>query len=146
MIAQQLSEFPITLEIPVQWAEMDAAGHVNNVIYLKWFEAARVAYVDELEVDVIDNDFGAGFILARQECKYLLPLTYPDTVVCGIRTEEILEDRMVMHCEIFSRRHERLAAVARATMVTFDYRQRRKVPVPAALRQKIRNLEKEKAD
>ena len=35
--------FPVVIELPVQWGEMDAFGHVNNVVYLRWFESGRIA-------------------------------------------------------------------------------------------------------
>ena len=47
-IEKALHGFPVRVNIDVQWGEMDLAGHVNNVIYLKWFEHARVAYLDRL--------------------------------------------------------------------------------------------------
>ena len=139
---EQIAAFPVTIEIPVQWGEMDAAGHVSNVIYLRWFEAARVAYLDALEQDVVYNDDGKpGVILAKQDCKYLFPLHYPDTVICSIRVDELLPDRFNMHCKMFSKRHRRLVALANGMLVTYDYHRRTKAPVPAAVREKIRRLE-----
>ena len=34
--------WPIQTEIPIQWGDMDAFSHVNNVIYIRWFETARI--------------------------------------------------------------------------------------------------------
>ena len=39
-----LADFPIIERIPVAWGDMDAFQHVNNVVYLKWFETARIAF------------------------------------------------------------------------------------------------------
>jgi len=41
-----MNHWPISLELPVQWGEMDAFQHVNNVAYLRWFESARIAYFE----------------------------------------------------------------------------------------------------
>ena len=38
-----LAQFPIILTIPVQWGDQDAFLHVNNTVYLRWFESARIA-------------------------------------------------------------------------------------------------------
>ncbi len=133
--------FPVLAEFPVQWGEMDAAGHVNNLIYLKWFEAARCDYFTALEQEVVFNEKGPGFILASQECKYLFPLRYPDTVVVGVKTGEMGQDRFNMHCRIWSKKHDRLVAIANAVIVTYDYHQQSKVSVPADLRDRISRLE-----
>ena len=39
-----MNRWPVTIELPVQWGDMDSFGHVNNVVYLRWFESARIAY------------------------------------------------------------------------------------------------------
>ena len=36
-----LTDFPTTVTLPVQWGDQDAFGHVNNTVYLRWFESAR---------------------------------------------------------------------------------------------------------
>ncbi len=43
-----LSEFPVVLEIPVAWGDMDAMLHVNNTVYLRWFECARMEYFSRI--------------------------------------------------------------------------------------------------
>ncbi len=141
---EELKAFPVQVRIDVQWGEMDLAGHVNNVIYLKWFEHARVAYLDRLSYPIViepGREDLPGVILAKQDCKYLLPMDYPDTVILGIKVTELQEDRFTMHCKMFSQRHERLAAIANAVMVTFDYRHRRKASLPQSLREGIERLE-----
>lgn len=133
--------FPVRTEIKVEWGDMDAAQHVNNLIYLRWFETVRVDYFIRLGTDVVNNDEGPGFILAKQDCKYLFPLTYPDTVIIATRVVEIKHDRFTMHCHIFSRRHQRLAAIANGVIVTFDYAKQQKAPIPEDLLHRIAQME-----
>ncbi len=141
-VAEELSAFPVATAIPVQWGEMDAAGHVNNVVYLRWFEHARVAYLDELNYPVVLEQEGLpGVILAKQDCKYLFPVRYPDTVTMGIKVTGIEKDRFVMHCKMFSQEHQRLVAIANAVIVTYDYKKQRKAVIPARLRLGIQQLE-----
>jgi acyl-CoA thioester hydrolase len=95
--------FPVTLELPVLWGDMDALRHVNNARYFAWFEAARIAYFDR-----ITGAFGAagpglgevGPILATTSCDYLRPITYPATVVVGVRVGEIGNSSIRMEYEI----------------------------------------------
>ena len=41
-----LDDFAVTVRIPVQWGEMDAYGHVNNTVFFRYFESARVEYLE----------------------------------------------------------------------------------------------------
>lgn len=134
--------FPCRVEIPVQWGDMDAAGHVSNIIFLRWFESGRIEYFRRLGYDVVADQAGsAGFILAWQDCKYLAPVFFPDTVEVDVRVEDIMTDRFRMYCHIRSREQDRLVAIANCTMVTFDYHHRQKMIVPTDLRRKVEEAE-----
>ncbi|MHA2239162.1 MAG: acyl-CoA thioesterase, partial [Candidatus Hodarchaeales archaeon] len=43
-----LKEFPVTVQIPVAWGDMDSFGHVNNTKFFKYFETARIKYFEEI--------------------------------------------------------------------------------------------------
>jgi acyl-CoA thioester hydrolase len=105
-----LKEFPSIIELPVQWGEMDAAKHVNNSVYIRWGESARIAYFDRMN---LDNSFTEqiGPILGWQDCKYIFPVTYPDTISIGVKTVEIKYDRFFVECHMFSHKHQRLVAI-----------------------------------
>ncbi len=55
-----LQKFPIVVEMPILWGDLDAYGHVNNLIYLKWFEAARAIYASRVGVSVTPQQEGLG--------------------------------------------------------------------------------------
>lgn len=42
----------ISIEIPVAWGDMDAFAHVNNTVYLRWFESARIAFFEQVQVSM----------------------------------------------------------------------------------------------
>ena len=60
-----LSDFPVVIELPVIWGEMDAYGHFNNTIYFRYFECARIAYLDRMEFMEFKKNSGIGPILAQ---------------------------------------------------------------------------------
>jgi len=137
-----LATFPVTTSIAVQWGDMDAAQHVNNVIYLRWGEVARVDYFNALGAEVAPMDNTAGFILSWQDCKYIFPVTYPDTVHIGIRTIEVKEDRFLMELHFFSEKHDRIVAISKQMVVTYDYVNLKKVPVPDFIRERLSEVER----
>ena len=126
----EMDEFKIKVEVPVQWRDMDSAQHVNNVVYLKWIEAARIRYFMHLNNGKLQNQENIGPILAWQECKYIRPVTFPDTVIVGIRRIETLEDKIITEAKIYSKSLDRVVAVSKQHTVSYDFKTRRKVPLP----------------
>ena len=59
-----LEGFPVHVRLPVQWGDQDAFGHVNNTVYLRWFETARIAYSDRAGLLQIDQSQRLAPILA----------------------------------------------------------------------------------
>jgi acyl-CoA thioester hydrolase len=136
-----LQDFPVVIELPVAWGEMDALKHVNNVVYFRYFESARIAYFRELKLGNFLNETGLGLILGSTRCRFKVPLTFPDSVLVGAKTSDIREDRLVMqHC-LVSRRLQRVAAEGEAVLVSYDYRKNRKALLPDEWRKYILELE-----
>jgi acyl-CoA thioester hydrolase len=136
-----LERYPVIVEIPVAWGEMDALRHVNNVVYFRYFENARVAYFEKVKFWDFMNHTGIGPILASTQCRYIVPLTFPDTVLVGARTSEIKADRFVMECSVASKRLQRIAAKGESLLVIYNYREKKKAPFPEELRRIITELE-----
>ena len=59
-----LKAYPVVIEIPVAWGEMDSLGHVNNIIYFRYFESVRMAYFDAMDFWGYMGETGVGPILA----------------------------------------------------------------------------------
>ena len=136
-----LADYPVVIEIPVAWGEMNAAGHVSNTVYLCYFESARVAYIEKLGIMETRATTGIGIVLAETRCRYRLPLTYPDTISVGARTVELASDRYLMDYRVVSHRHGKVAAEGDARIVSYDYNAGRKAPLPALTVERIRSLE-----
>jgi acyl-CoA thioester hydrolase len=140
-LKELLAPYPIVIEIPVAWGEMDAFQHVNNVIYLRYFESARIAYFERLDLMGYRDQTGIGPILAAVQCQFKIPLTYPDTVSVGTRVSNIGADRFTMEFCVVSHRHQRIAAQGDGVIVSFNYRENRKAALPEPWQQRISELE-----
>lgn len=139
-LQELLAPYPIISTLPVQWGEMDSARHVNNVVYIRWLETARIDYFARLGFD----DFSGkeiGPILGSVFCKYIFPLTFPDTVWMGTRAKDFKEDRFTMETAIFSEQHGRIAALADAVIIPYNYRLLQKAGIPENLMANIQQLE-----
>ncbi len=136
-----LEGFPAIIEIPVAWGEMDSFGHVNNIIYFRYFESGRLDYFEKTGyLDLVKTE-GIGPILASTQCRFRFPLTYPDTISVGTRVSDIQEDRFLMHYRVVSHTHGIIAAEGDGLIVSYDYNQNQKAPIPKRILEKIRDLE-----
>jgi acyl-CoA thioester hydrolase len=136
-----LAEFPVVLTLPVLWGDQDAFGHVNNLVYLRWCETARVEYLCRIAQWPKLPPEGVGPILASIHCDYKRPLNYPDVIQVGARVTRIGNSSMRMEHSIVSMNLDALAATADSTLVLLDYNRNQAVPVPGEARKIIGDLE-----
>ncbi len=136
-----LKNFPVVVTLPVVWGEMDAMQHVNNAVYFRYFESGRTAYFEKLGVWRLTRQSGLGVILASINCRFRIPLTYPDTVSVGVRAIRIEADRFIIeHC-VVSHKHQKIAAEGEGLMICYDYREQKKTLMSETMKQEIENLQ-----
>jgi acyl-CoA thioester hydrolase len=135
------AEFPVVVEWPVAWAEMDYFRHVNHAVFFTYFEGARIAYLERIGFRELTEEQQVGPILGSTHARYRRPVVYPDTVVIGARVAEVGEDRFTQEYRIVSRAQGEVAAEGGGTLVAYDYAAGRKTPLPEHVRQAIRALE-----
>ena len=137
---EALSRWPVTIELPVQWGEMDSLGHVNNVVYLRWFESVRIAYFERS--GILAGMPEVGPIQARQEIDYRLPLRYPDRIRISTTVTKLGNTSLTMAVRLRSQENQHAIAAEGVTVVVMmDYRTGRKVSLTEDLRNRILLLE-----
>jgi len=141
MTDDPLEHCPVVIEIPVAWGQMDAFRHLNNTAYFRFFESGRIAYFERLDLLEYMEATSVGPILAATNCRFKIPLTYPDTVSIGTRVPEIADDRFTMEYYVVSHKHQKVAAEGTGLIVCFDYKQNKKTGIPSELKQRIEQLE-----
>ena len=98
----ELVDFPVSIDLPVQWGDQDAFGHVNNTVFFRWFESARIAYLERLGIGDKNSATGLGPILAAIGCDYRRQVKYPDHVLIGSRIIRIGRTSMTMEHKVWS--------------------------------------------
>lgn len=140
-----LAKFPVILDWPVQWGDQDALGHVNNTVYFRWCESARVAYLQRLGLEAwmqpASNANKTGPILAKIECNYKRQLHFPDSVRIGTRISQLGRTSLTMEHAIVSTRQNAVVAESTSVIVVFNYETQRPTPIPADVRRAIELLE-----
>ena len=140
MTAPQRSAYAFFLKLATRWGDMDALGHVNNAKFFTYDESVRLDYFAALMRDdpKFWNDY--GLILARIEADFIAQLKPPAELDLGFRIARVGRTSMTTEAGMF--RGDQLIAVTRGVLVWFDYRSNTPLPVPEAVKAKIRALEK----
>ncbi|PWK51853.1 acyl-CoA thioesterase [Pleionea mediterranea] len=133
--------YPVIIELPIHWGDMDAFQHVNNVMYFRYFESARIAYMAETKIMDEMKSKQIGPILASTECRYRRPVTYPDTLKIGCRTVEMGEQDFIQEYAIFSESQQTITTYGKARIVMVDYKTQQKTAVSDSIRQAINKHE-----
>lgn len=153
--------FRFSRRVEAAFADLDAMGHVNNVVHLKWIETARIAYWIEVTGQKThagvplpggaSHEGGPGImsgalidmILARTEIDYRSPVSYGETLEVFVRTSLIKRSSLVFEYVVVSRTDDRAVAEARTVVVSYDYELKKSKPVSQEMRSKILALDPE---
>ncbi|MCX4241320.1 acyl-CoA thioesterase [Paraliomyxa miuraensis] len=127
----------MSIELPVAWGDMDAFGHVNNTVYFRWFESARIAFFYDAQVPHQRVELTQAPILASATCTFELPLTFPDTVRVLASIVRVGTKSFTMRYEIHSLDRGRRAAHGEGAVVWYDYASGRSTALPDELRERL---------
>ena len=133
----ELAHYPIIHQQPIHWGEMDAFNHLNNVVYYRYAESARIGYLQALGM----FDGSMVTVLAQSSCQYLRPVTYPDTLLLGVRCQRLGNTSIVMEYSYYSCAQEAIVATADAVIVRLDSDGKDKLPWSNEERERLLKLE-----
>jgi acyl-CoA thioester hydrolase len=129
------SRFLFTRRMNVRFSDMDAMAHVNNAVFLTYFEEARMAYW--MHVMGRTDLAGMNMILARAEVDFRAPLVAPQTIEVGVGCTSIGRTSFVLEQDMHETDTGRLVAEARKVLVHYDYAALRAIPISEEMRRMI---------
>lgn len=132
--------YSIQLTQDVIWGDMDAYGHVNNTVYFRYFECARIAFFDRIGVAEHKKQFNQGPILANANCNFRLPLEYPDRIHIAARPHILSPKKIKVEHIVFSENRNALAAEGESLLVFYDYNQGCSCEIPPQIITAIETL------
>ncbi len=122
----------------VRFGDLDAMRHLNNVVFLRYFETARIAYLRAIvpSHDPANPEADAfGLIFAECHINYRSPVLFDEevAVLCSIGNVK----RSSFRVEFEMRVGTRLAAEGYGVLVGFDYGSQQAAQLPDALREQL---------
>jgi acyl-CoA thioester hydrolase len=125
-----------TLDVPLRWGDMDAMAHLNNVMYFRLMEEARIQWFAGLGFSTLP--VGEAPILAHASCDFVRAMTYPGTA----RVTQIVTrvGRASVEMSIVIERTDAPGvayATGRTVIVWYDYTAQRSAPWPPSVRARL---------
>ncbi len=117
-------------KMPIRWGDMDAYGHVNNTVYFRYMEQARVEWIEAMQVVVRPG--GTGPVIINASCTFLRPMTYPGTVEVRTYVGAIGRSSCQTHVEMLI--DGEVYAEGAAKVVWMDTQSGKSVPLPDHVR------------
>lgn len=130
----ELFNFPFTQSIFVAYRDLDTLGHVNNVVYLSYFEDIRIRYMLHLTNSGIDD---VATIVAENRVQYLKPVLYNEQLVAGVRIGRIGTKSLTLELALHRPADDQIVATGTTVLVWYDYAAGQSVPVPDAFREAV---------
>ena len=116
----------------VRFGDLDAMRHLNNVVYLRYYESARIGYLHSLAAgNEPFTDGGFGLIFAECHVNYRAPVHFDEELAIHCSVADVRRSSFRIPFEM--RVGERLCAEGYGVLVGFDYTAQRATPLPEAL-------------
>ena len=125
--------------VTTRWLDNDAYGHVNNVVYLSWFDTVVNDFL--IQVGVLDLRRGdvVGLVVETQ-CRYLAPLAFPQPIEAGLRVRHVGTSSVRYEIAVFAEGEGTASAQGHFVHVYVDRASRKPVALPAPLRAALQQL------
>lgn len=133
-------DFPMAAPIEVRFRDMDGMGHVNNAVFLTYFEVARAHYWKAVGEDEWSRL--RTYVLARAEIDFRSPATLQDDLVCHVRVASFGTRSFAMDYLLLDRKSGRTVAEGRTVQAMYDYEKNASRPLDEAMKEAVRRFEK----
>ena len=120
--------------IPIRWGDMDAMGHVNNTVYFRYMEQARIGWFDAL-VPEEEAWKSTGIVVANASCNFKRAMNYPGTVDVELYAGPPGGSSVPTFYEL--KIGGELYADGAATVVFIDMARQKPVRIPETIRERL---------
>src|SRR5689334_5159736 len=120
--------------IPIRWGDMDAMGHVNNTVYFRYMEQARISWFDAL-VPEGEAWKSTGIVIANASCNFKRAINYPGTVEVQVFAGAPGESSVPTFYELMIGGEP--YADGAATIVFIDMERQKPMRIPSMIRERL---------
>jgi acyl-CoA thioester hydrolase len=128
----------VTFNLRIDWSELDVFGHVNNVAFAKYMQAARVNLMDDIGIMKSYHEEKIGFMVAASSIVYLKPLFYPGEIEIETKVKEVKNTSFIIQHWIYDSDNV-ISAKGEDVIVYFDFNLNQKKEMNGELKSQLFN-------
>jgi len=132
-------EYSTSMKLRIDWSELDAFGHINNLAILRYSQTARLNYLEEIGMMQYHRERGIGPVLASTSCQFKRQLFYPGRVTVRSLVDHVRTTSFHIRHALFDDAGARVADV-HDVLVLFDFNRHTKVAIPDVFHDRIQVL------
>jgi acyl-CoA thioester hydrolase len=126
------------MRMPIRWGDMDAYGHVNNTVYFRYLEQARIEWITSLGYSVAPGQ--ESMLMINGFCNFYQQLSYPGELILKTSTGAIGRSSLDVYTQMYlTTAPDAVVAEGGATMVWVDLNMNQSTPWPEHILQKLRS-------
>jgi acyl-CoA thioester hydrolase len=122
--------------MPIRWGDMDAMGHLNNTVYFRFMEQARISWFEALVPDT-EAWQTTGIVIVNASCNYKRPITYPGTVEIRVLVGAPGGSSVPTYYELRVDADPAPYADGAAVVVFVDMKKQKPVRIPESIRERL---------
>ncbi|HEX6059098.1 MAG TPA: thioesterase family protein [Gemmatimonadaceae bacterium] len=122
--------------VATRYNDYDTKGHVNNAVFLTYFEGAR----ERAWLEGVRGSPDFPFILAEATVRYVSEAKIGDPLAIEIETSEVRNKAWVWRYRLLDPRDDRLVAEGSTVQVMYDYEGGRTVDIPVEIRERLKDV------
>lgn len=128
-----LDDLPYRIGIPTRWSDNDMFGHINNVLYYRFFEAVILRFLAE-KANYLGFTEPEIVLAAESQCRFLKPLSYPGDIVAALGIEHLGRTSVCYGLALFAPGETEASAMGHWVHVFADRATQRPVAIPDSIR------------
>jgi len=123
-----------TERIAIRWGDMDAMGHVNNTMYFRYMEQARINWFENL-VPRAEAWVSIGIVIVNASCNFKKPISYPGTVEVKVFAGAPGGSSVATFYELLL--NQEIHVDGAATVVFIDAKEQKPLRIPETIREAL---------
>lgn len=135
--------FKAELPIQIRFSDIDSLGHINNNIYLSFFDLGKADYLDKVRGYSVNWTEG-GIVIAHLEMDYLSPIFYKEKVIVQSKVIKLGNKSGEFIQQLKNEKSGEIKCICKSTFVYIDYITRKPANIPHAWREAVEKYEEMK--
>ncbi|MFZ1290168.1 MAG: thioesterase family protein [Melioribacteraceae bacterium] len=141
----ETKEFKHRISEIVKFHEVDLMGVCNNAVYFNYFEDARIKYLQDLKKkyhlkEILHGDL--FFIMAHNECDYILPAKLDDELEIQTKVTEIRKSSFKFEHLVINKLITEIIAKGNGVLVQINLITKKSIPLPEEFCKAVKKFDK----